>query len=154
MTNLLCNPEFHLLCLQWPINGPYPQSHKSCLCSHALFLEPLRTSLNVNHSLILAESILVIHKLAAAGLLSSALHGTQKNIICYVTVWWEGPYSANSHHQFIPHHSLDFVYYSSKHAIIQNRRSHFVILISFSFYSLHSESAAVESGEINNRWLL
>jgi len=119
------------------------------------FFKTLKTSLNIHHSLILAKSILVIHKLAAAGLLSSTLQGTQKNIICYITAWPDGPYSANSHHQFMPHHSLDFVHYSLTHSITQSRRSHFVTLIFFSsFYSLDSESAAVESGEINNHWLL
>jgi hypothetical protein len=44
------------------------------------FFQTLKTSLNIHHSLILAESILVIHKLAAAGLLSSALQGTQKTL--------------------------------------------------------------------------
>jgi hypothetical protein len=43
----------------------------------------LKTSLNIPHSLILAESILVIHELAAAGLRSSALQGTQKNIMLH-----------------------------------------------------------------------
>jgi len=51
------------------------------------FFKTLKTSLNIRHSLLLPESILVIHKLVAAGLLSSALQGTQKNIICYITVW-------------------------------------------------------------------
>lgn len=119
------------------------------------FFKTLKTSLNIHHSLILAESILVIHKMAAAGLLSSALQGTQKNTICYITVWWDGPYSANSYHQFMPQNSLDFMHYYSKHSIIQSPRSHFEMFIFFStFYSLHSESSAVESGEINNHWIL
>ena len=50
------------------------------LCSHFLFLEPLKTSPNIHHSIISAKSILVIHKLAAASLLSSAFREHRKTL--------------------------------------------------------------------------